>query len=162
MVGEPAASAASRVAAQAATPVEQSAPSRSAIPEAHRRFAGPGIARVTDAAAAPASAAMAAPDAPPVPDRMSAFAESAASVPRRGASHDNERWVPTSIAPRLTDEPPDARDDQGHVVLCGLLATLFLALALWKGDGRGYAAAVLFGLLTVTLLVLNLTHSRRH
>ena len=160
MVGEHAASAASRVAAQAATPVEKKVPSRSAIPEAHLRFAGPGIAPVSDDMAIPASAASAAPDATPAPDRMPVSAESPASVQCRDASHDHERWVPTSIAPRLTAERPEARDDRAHVFLCGLLATLFFALAVWKDDGRGYAAALLFGLLAVTLLVLNLAQSR--
>jgi hypothetical protein len=115
---------------QAATPVEKTASSRSTIPEAHRRFAGPVIAPAPDDSATPAS------------------------VPPRDASH--ERWVPTSIAPRLMAEHPEARDDRAHVFLCGLIAALFLALAFLKGDDRGYGAALLFGLLTVTLLVLNL------
>ncbi|HET9328415.1 MAG TPA: hypothetical protein VFQ05_16735, partial [Candidatus Eisenbacteria bacterium] len=87
--------------------------------------------------------------------------------PPRDASPERVRWVPTSIAPRLTSiaprltsQRPEARDDRTHVYLCGLLAALFLVLASWKGDGRGYAAALLFGLLTVTLLVLNLAQSR--
>ena len=159
MVGEPPASGA-RVATLAATPVEKT-PSRSAIPEAHLRFAGPGIAPVSNDAATPTSAAMTAPDATPAPDRMPASAESPAPVPLpRDSSHDHERRVPTSIAPRLMAERPKARDDRAHVLLCGVLATLFFALAVWKGDGRGYAAASLFGLLAVTLLVLNLAQSR--
>jgi hypothetical protein len=160
MAGEPAPSVASRVAAQAATPVENTAPSRSAIPESYLRFAGPGIARASDDSATPTLAAMAAPDPAPAPDRMPASAKLPASAPPRDASHDHERWVPTSIAPRLTAEHREARDDRAHVFLCGLLAALFLALASWKGDGRGYAAALLFGLLTIALLVLNLAQSR--
>ena len=103
---------------------------------------------------------MTAPDVTPAPDHMPASAESPAFVPPRGASHDHERWVPTSIAPHLMAERSEAPDDRAHIVLCGLLAMLFFALAVWKGDGRGYAAALVFGLLAVTLLVLNLTHSR--
>jgi hypothetical protein len=160
MAGEPAPSVASRVAAQAATPVEKTAPSRPAIPEAHRRFAGPGFAPVSDDLATPALAAMAARDATAAPDRMPASAKLHVPVPPRDASPERERWVPTSIAPRLTSERPQARDDRAHVFLCGLLAALFLALASWKGDGRGYAAALLFGLLTVALLVINLAQSR--
>lgn len=154
MTGERAASA----AAHDAAPVEETVPSRSVTPEAHRRFAGPDIAPVTDDPATPASTAI---NATPAPDRTPASAESPASVPPRDVRHNVERWVPTSIAPRLKDERREARDDRAHVVLCGLLATLFLVLAVWKVDGLGYAAAVLFGLLTVTLLVLNLVQSRR-
>jgi hypothetical protein len=130
------------IATQAPTPFEETAPSRPAIPEAHRRFAGPAFAPVPDDAATPAAAATVAP------------------APPRGASHDHQRWLPTSIAPRLATVRPGARDDRAHAILCGLLATLFFALAVWKDDGRGYAASFLFGLLAVTLLILNLGRSR--
>jgi len=136
----PAPSVVSHVTAQAATPVEQAVPSRSAIPEAHRRFAGPGIA-------------------PNAPDRVPVSAGLPAPPPR-DASHDHERRVPTSIAPRLTAEHPEARDLRVLVFLCGLIGALFLALSFLKGDGGGYVPALLFGVLTVTLLVFNLTKSR--
>ena len=148
------------VVAKAATPVEKTTPSRPAIPEAHLRFAGPGFAPVSDDLATPALAAMAAPDAMASRDRMPASAKFPAPVPPRDAPAEHERWIPTSIAPRLTSVRPEARDDRAHVFLCGVLAALFLTLAFWKGDGRGYAAALLFGLLTVALLVLDLTRSR--
>ena len=152
---------ASHVAAQAAMPVEKTAPSRPAIPKAHLRFAGPGFAPVLDDMATPALASMAAPDAAAAPERMPASAKLPAPVrPRAASRREHKRWVLTSIAPRLTSEHPEARDDRVPVFLCGLIAALFLALASLKGDGRDYAAALLFGLLTVTLLVLNHERSR--
>lgn len=102
-----------------------------------------------------------APDETTAPDLMRASARFPASVPPRDASHAPQRWVPTSIAPRLMAEHSETHDDRAHVLLCGLLAGLFLLLASWTGDVRGYAAALLFGLLTVTLLILNLGE-RRH
>lgn len=168
IVDVPAVSVASRIAAEDVTPVEQTAPSRFVIPEAHLRFTGLDIAPAADDAEAPAAPAVAV--STPALDRVSAPAEPPASVPAPDASRERERWVPTSIAPRLTAERSETRgetrdempDDKAHVVLCGLLATLFLALAVWKSDGRGYAAALLFALLAVTLLVLNLAHRRRY
>jgi hypothetical protein len=158
---EPPPAVTSRVAAQAATPVEKTAPSRPAIPAAHLRFAGPGFVPVSDDLATPALVAMAASDATAAPDRMPAFAQSPANVSPRDASPEHQRWAPTSIAPRLMSDHPEVRDNRAHVFLCGLIAALFLALASLKGDGRDYAAALLFGLLTVTLLVLNLARSRQ-
>src|SRR5438045_2969450 len=81
---------------------------------------------------------------PPARARASACAESHARVSRRNGNHDHESWVPTSIAPRLMAVRPEPRDDRAHVVLCGVLAVLFLALGAWKADGLGYAAGLLF------------------
>jgi len=135
-------------------PAIESAPRRFAIPEAHLRFAGPGIASALDNSATPVLAAMVSAEA--MTDRTPA-ARLSASV----SSHDHEHWVPTSIAPHpmFVTERPEARDDRAHIYLCGTVAALFLALSSWTGNGRGYAAALLFGLLTVTLLVLNLMGS---
>ena len=150
----PVPSVATHPAVQAARPAIESAPRRFAIPEAHLRFAGPGIAPALNDSSTPVRAAMASADA--MTDRTPA-ARLSASVP----SHDHEHWVPTSIAPHpmFVTERPEARDDRAHIYLCGTVAALFLALSSWTGNGRGYAAALLFGLLTVTLLVLNLMGS---
>jgi hypothetical protein len=116
MAGEPAPSVASRVAAQAATPVEKTAPSRPAIPEAHRRFAGTGFFADLRRFGDFALAAMA--------RRRDGCARSHARIrwvtracAARDASPERERWVPTSIAPSLTSERPQARDDQPDVFL---------------------------------------------
>ena len=63
--------------------------------------------------------------------------------------------------PRLTAEHPEPRDMRAHVFLCGLIAVLFLVLASLKGGGRDFVAALLFALLTGTLVVLNPAR-RRH
>jgi hypothetical protein len=161
MAGEPPPAVASRVAAQAATPVEKTAPSRPAIPAAHLRFAGPGFVAVPDDLATPALVAMAALDATASPDRLPASTNLPLPVRTRDASPRRERWVPPSIAPRLTSEHPEPGDDRIPVFLCALITALFLALASLKGDGRDYAGALVFGLLTGTLLFLNLVGSRQ-
>jgi hypothetical protein len=161
MAGEPPTADASRVAAQAATPVEKTAPSRPAIPAAHLRFAGPGFVAVPDDLATPALVAMAALDATASPDRLPASTNLPLPVRTRDASPRRERWVPPSIAPRLTSEHPEPGDDRIPVFLCALITALFLALASLKGDGRDYAGALVFGLLTGTLLFLNLVGSRQ-
>lgn len=143
-----------RDATEAATPrVSASDIPRSEIPEAHLRFAGP------VAMSEPGDAEPAAHNATPTPARRPASVESRAPVPR-DASLEAERWIPTSIAPRLTAERLEVQDDRAHVFLCLLLGILFFALGVWKNDGRGYAGALLFVLLAVTLLVLNLSQSR--
>ena len=157
MASAPAASRVAEVASQVATPIDETVHA-TAIPDAHRRFARPAIAPVAEVAAA--TAVMAAAIALTAPDRTPAFAEPPAPVSRRNGNHDHERWVPTSIAPRLMALRPEPRDDRGHVVLCGVLAVLFLALGAWKDDVLGYAAGLLFALLAGTLLVLNHAHSR--
>ena len=175
MVDEPAPWVASHVVMPAPAPIEVTPPPslQHSIPEAHLRFARPDIAPVSGDAATRASALMVAPAATAAPERIPTPAATAASeriptpaeppasVRHRAASHDLERWVPTSIAPRLTADYPEANDDRAHVFLCGLLAALFLALGVWKGDSRGYAVALLFALVAAALLVLNLAQ-RRH
>jgi hypothetical protein len=161
MAGEPPPAVASRVAAQAATPVEKATPLRPAIPAAHLRFAGPGFVPLSDDLATPALVAMAAHDATAAPDRMPASTNLPSPVRSRDASPKHERWVPTSIAPRLTSEHPEPGDDRTPLFLCALITALFLALASLKGGGRDYAGALLFGLLTVTLLVLNFVQTRQ-
>jgi len=160
MAGEPPTADASRVAAQAATPVEKT-PLRPAIPAAHLRFAGPGFVAVPDDLATPALVAMAALDATAAPDRVPVSTNLPSPVRTRDASPRRERWVPTSIAPRLTSEHPEPGDDRTPLFLCALITALFLALASLKGGGRDYAGALLFGLLTVTLLVLNFVQTRQ-
>jgi hypothetical protein len=123
------------------------------IPEDHAPFAGPNLAPTP----APTDTLM--PETTPettTPARMPEPTPSPApSVPSPSIP------APPSIAPRLPSTEVRMEDDWSHVVLCIALAAFFVALGYWKADVRGFAAAGLFGVLAVTLTIVNLAQSRR-
>lgn len=157
-VGEHAPLVAARATVQVVAPVEKATPRRHTIPKEHLRFAGPGFISISDDLETPVLVASAR-SVPPA-RRATTSVPSSAPAPRRRDTRERKRWMPTSIAPHLMSEHPEAHEHRVPAVLSGLAAALLFALASWMGDGRGYAAGLVFAFLTITLVVLNHARAR--